>query len=438
MSEPSKLDLLPERSEEVRDILGRQPTWMIRWGTVLVFGILAVLGFLSWAVTYPEVIPAPIVLTSENPPIDVYARTSGRISQLFVADSQEVEAGTPLALLENAARWEDIGRLHRILDTLRGSTNWQEPGLAQGAMPLALSLGELQPFYTRLTEAWMAFQVYGELNPISREQYALTQNIAQQEAVLREYQAQLPDLEASAALAEKESRRYDTLRLTGAVSATQQETKARELLQARSQVGTLKARISEVALQILERKRDLLQLNLRRPEAERSLQENLLRSRDLLQAQLEDWEQKYLLKAPISGRVSFFRFWSTDQYVPAESPVMTVVPERSLPIVGKVRMPVENSGRVKVGQRVNILLDNYPFQEFGVMEGRVDRISQVPREASYAVDVSLPKGLTTQYEVDIPFRQELQGTAEIITEDLRLIQRLLYQLRKALRQRKEP
>jgi len=141
MSEPSKIDLLPERSEEVREILGRKPTWMIRWGTVLVLGILAVLGFLSWAVTYPEVIPARIVLTSENPPIDVYARTSGRIARLFVADSQEVQAGTLLALLENSARWEDVQRLRRILDTLRAPTRGQEPALEQQAIPLALSLG---------------------------------------------------------------------------------------------------------------------------------------------------------------------------------------------------------------------------------------------------------------------------------------------------------
>ena len=42
MEEPSKLDVLPERSEEVQELLGRNPIWMIRWGTVLEVGMVVV------------------------------------------------------------------------------------------------------------------------------------------------------------------------------------------------------------------------------------------------------------------------------------------------------------------------------------------------------------------------------------------------------------
>jgi len=38
-------------------------------------------------------------------------------------------------------------------------------------------------------------------------------------------------------------------------------------------------------------------------------------------------------------------------------------------------------------------------------------------------------GLQTSYHKNIAFQQEMTGTADIVTEDLRLIERFLYQFR---------
>lgn len=48
-------------------------------------------------------------------------------------------------------------------------------------------------------------------------------------------------------------------------------------------------------------------------------------------------------------------------------------------------------------------------------------------------DVSLPYGIETSYKKKIEFQQEMSGKADIITEDLRLIERLLYQFRDVFR-----
>ncbi|WP_367276796.1 hypothetical protein [Flavobacterium sp.] len=45
------------------------------------------------------------------------------------------------------------------------------------------------------------------------------------------------------------------------------------------------------------------------------------------------------------------------------------------------------------------------------------------------IDISLPNGLETSYKKQISFQQEMSGTADIVTDDLRLIERLLYQFR---------
>ena len=45
------------------------------------------------------------------------------------------------------------------------------------------------------------------------------------------------------------------------------------------------------------------------------------------------------------------------------------------------------------------------------------------------MDISLPKGLETSYKKKIQFQQEMRGSADIITEDLRLLERIFYQFR---------
>ena len=50
-------------------------------------------------------------------------------------------------------------------------------------------------------------------------------------------------------------------------------------------------------------------------------------------------------------------------------------------------------------------------------------------DINYLIDVELPQELITTYNKTIDFRQEMKGTADIVTEDLRLIERFFYQLR---------
>jgi len=79
-------------------------------------------------------------------------------------------------------------------------------------------------------------------------------------------------------------------------------------------------------------------------------------------------------------------------------------------------------------------LANYPDREFGIITGNIKAISLTPdKECNLLIDVSLPNGLATSYKKQILFQQEMAGTSDIVTEDLRLIERLLYQFRDIFR-----
>ena len=89
------------------------------------------------------------------------------------------------------------------------------------------------------------------------------------------------------------------------------------------------------------------------------------------------------------------------------------------------------------GQKVRLKLNNYPYQEFGQLIGEVTNISLIPTTISetqnaYFITISLPQDLITTYKKEITFTPEMTGTAEIITEDLRLLDRIFNKFRKVL------
>ncbi|MGO2401443.1 hypothetical protein [Mesonia sp.] len=101
--------------------------------------------------------------------------------------------------------------------------------------------------------------------------------------------------------------------------------------------------------------------------------------------------------------------------------------------IARLKTPPQNSKKIRLGQSVNIKLANFPDNEFGILKGEVKNIVLVPDiDGLYNVDVSLPSKLITSYDIEIDFRQEMSSTAEIITEDLRLIERFFYPFKDVL------
>ena len=138
----------------------------------------------------------------------------------------------------------------------------------------------------------------------------------------------------------------------------------------------------------------------------------------------------YVLKSHTKGTVIFLNFWSSNQNVSEGDLMFTVIPNENSNYIVKAKTLPYNTGKIKKGQRVNILLENYPEEEFGALNGFVSKVSITPdKDGLYIIDVLLPKKLLTTYGQELDFKQEMTGQAEIITEDLRLIDRFFYQFR---------
>ncbi|HEY6978001.1 MAG TPA: hypothetical protein VH396_16995, partial [Chitinophagaceae bacterium] len=75
----------------------------------------------------------------------------------------------------------------------------------------------------------------------------------------------------------------------------------------------------------------------------------------------------------------------------------------------------------------------YPDAEFGSVVGKIDLISAIPSASGYLSKIILPNGLITNYNKQVQYTDGLLASAEIITENIRLLQRFYYNLYKQVR-----
>jgi len=104
-------------------------------------------------------------------------------------------------------------------------------------------------------------------------------------------------------------------------------------------------------------------------------------------------------------------------------------------IIGRISLKYKDARKVAIGQKVNIRFENFPYMEFGYLKGKVKNISLMPSNENYSIEVELPQDMKTNYDIPLNFRQEMKGSAEIITEDMRLIQRFFNPIKSLLKHR---
>jgi len=424
------LDDIQLRSEEVQEILTRVPHWMIRWGNLLILALVLLLLFLSWLIKYPDIIPAQAIITTQIPPQKEYAKVSGKIETILVKDGQMVPAKTPLAIIRNTANYQDVFALKSIIDTI--SVKGQSFSFPMDKLP-GLFLGDVEASYAIFENSYNEYLLNKELQPFSNE--ALANELSLSELYRRQanLQGQKRIARTELNFKRKDFKRQQQLYDKGVISAQEFEQKRIDLLQAERNYRTNNVQLSQINENIGTATKNSRGTEINQQKEEINLRKKVLQSFDQLKKSIKDWELQYVLKSDIEGRVSFLNFWTKNQTVSTGDLVFIIVPSEDSSYLAKIKAPSQNSGKIKIGQTANIRLENFPDDEFGTLKGKVKHISLLPdKDGLYLINVSLPEKLITTYNKEIPFKQEMRGVVEIITEDLRLIERFFYQFRKAI------
>jgi len=423
----SSLDHIELRSEEVQEILTKVPHWMIRWGNVLFLALILILLLISWFVKYPDIILSQATITTQIPPQKEFAQITGNIDAILVQDNQVVQKNEPLAILENTANYKDVYDLKSVIDTI--TVNSQSFSFPIDSLPI-LFLGDIESQFALFENSYIQYKLNKDLQPFSNEALANRYSIFELNRRLKSLKSQRDINRTELEFTQKDLNRQKTLFEKGVISAQDYENKQLQYAQAERNYKNFEASISQIREAISTARMTSKGTEINRVKEEMTLLKGVIQSYNQLKKAIKDWERLYVLKSNINGKVSFLNYWNTNQTVNQGDLVFTIIPKDNSSFIAKLKTPAQNSGKIKVGQKVNIKLENYPDTEFGILNGTVKNISLIPNaEGIYFVDVELPKKLITSYNKEIDFKQEMRGSAEIITEDLRLIERFFYQLK---------
>ena len=417
------------RSEEVQEILGRPPRWIVRVGISIIFVVVAGLFTGSYFLKYPDILPATITVTTENLPAGVMAMTTGKIDTIAVTEKQLVREGELLAIVRNPARYEDVMMVKAILeasDTVAVETQ----NFASLQSVTSLQLGDLQSAYTVFDNALTDYRYFVEMDYHNRKIKVIQKQISAQKNLLQKTINQLNISKKQLSAAQKLFEIDSTLYCKSALSLVDYQSARNSFLQQLSSLESSKMSVDNQQMSILQSEQSIFDLEQQRIDEEQRLTSALTTAKEQLSAQIRQWEQTYLLVAPCDGKVTFTKYWQKNQNVGAGEVLVTIVPDGDTKVIGKILLPQQGAGKVKVGQTVNVKLDNFPYLEYGMVKVCIRNISMVPVQVdentkAYMLEVEFPENLVTTYGKELTFSQEMTGTAEIITEDLRLLDKFI-------------
>jgi HlyD family secretion protein len=365
-------------------------------------------------------VPAPVEITTVNPPVTLNSKITGRIKNLNVKDKDSVSAGQLIAVMETAASIGDVNRLKEIIDTIKSPER-----ILPGSLPDYNELGELQSYWGTFIKSLSDFNSYTINDYYGNKIKSLTDEIDNILVYIGRIKVKEKLFTENQSLEEKKFRRDSLLHVSGVYSESDLEKSRQALIRLNIELQQVKLDHSAKSIELAEKRQLLQDYRIRKLEDREKYFSVLNESFLNLKAQIKIWENAYLLISPVTGVVTFTRFWSENQTVNKDEPVLSIVPFETGDYIGRITLKMHRSGKVKVGQAVNIKLSGFPYLEYGMVKGEVNSISLVPSGDSYIIDLKLPSGLTTLYGRKLDFTQNMQGTAEIITDDLRLLQKII-------------
>lgn len=415
-------------NEEVNELLTAVPSWIVRRGVSIIFLIMILATSICPFIEYPDVLPAKVLITTTNPPVTLLSKTTGKIARFMVSNGQAVKKGQVLLIIENTADYEDVNVVKHLTDSVEAAI---KTGEIHGILPeRLLKTGELTTAFIEFLKNYSGYQLQMEIHPQEKEIALIRQELSEYGRLQAKYQEQEAIARDEFLLSEKDYVRYTTLMQNTSISIKEFEDRKRDYLVAKRNYETIKINSINNKISISNLEKNLLQLQiLEYRENENALSALNQSIRNLL-SEIERWEQAYLLEAPVDGKISLFNYWVANQHLKTNDKILSIIPLEKQEMIAKLFLPAKNSARLKEGQTVNIKLDDYAYQEYGMLKGIVKNISAMPEEEMYAAEAVIPDQLLTSYHKQLNYKAEMRGSAEIITEERSVFERIFYLFRK--------
>lgn len=412
------------RSEQLREFISHRPGLLIRRGIPVFFFLLAGLAVGSYFIQFPDIVRARAKVNSINPPKQVIAKTGGRLVKLFKGDNRDIKQGDIIGYIESTATHDEVLRLSTILDTLQffaDSNRLEEiPRFWKSTNQSFAHLGELQQVHQSFMQGYITFKDYLSTGFYVARKQMLNKDLGNTKKLLQTLQQQKELQQQDLAITVQNYNVHDTLHNETLINDIEYRSQKSRLINKKMNIPQMNASIIGNQSQQNALQKEMMELDNQIAQ-QRSL---FIQTLNAYRSTVEEWKQKYLLPAPVSGKFVYAGFLDENQQLQTGQVIGFITNETNKYYV-EMLIPQTNFGKVKPEQEVLLKFPSYPAQEFGSVKGKIEYIKNIPSDSGYLAKVSLPEGLVTNYKKTILFTEGLMAQAEIITEKKRLSDRFM-------------
>lgn len=434
MDETEKIYHQTQRTEEVQQIIERMPTRFGLWVTTIVLSLACLMFFFGYKIRYPDVVMGQISINTQTAPIKLIANTTGKLHLNGTKSLASVHENEIVAYVQNSGNLKNI----EYVDSLIKHYNPTEDKIINliSRLPKNLALGELNSKYYTFINSLQELANYKHDRLFEKQVDNLNKIYLEQEKSIQSSSLKVKTGASSLQYMQKFHRRDSTLLSKKVVSEADFDKTELSYLNSKDNFQNAISTLINNRQQAQQTQSKIQEISIQKTEKEKELKLAVLASYIDLQDNIKSWEQKYVFRAPFAGKVQFLKFWTNNQFVQSGEPIFTIVPKNDQ-AVGHLILPIKGAGKVKKGQEVIVKLEDYPYIEYGSIKGKVQSISLTTSTTktekgdieTYMITVDFPHQLKTNYGTVLDFKFEAKGTAEIITNDRQLIQRLFDNLK---------
>jgi len=428
-NQPTTSSNANERCEEVQAIVDRMPTKGATYVAVAVTVMVIIAFVLSCVISYPDTVDGNISLTAGAAPVRLVAKVDGQL-EFYHKDGDMVKQNDLLASIQNAAETKEVLALEKVLSLSFCASEDSMIEIHKDAM------GELSGSFN---DYLLALSLYKQ--NLNSDLYLtvirnLNSQIASDRDILRHVDADRKIRQEALDLSSKKLKKDSLLLTHKAITEEDLDQQRTQYLNSSESYWSTESNRSTVLGRIDQNEIEIRRTRIEQTETIEKLLAEVQGKRNYLLNEIRVWKERYLLISPFEGRLEYLGFWRNHGFVQSGAEVLTVVPKQQ-ELFGEVRIPSIGAGKVKVGQPVNVKVNNYPYDEYGYIKGKVTKLSKMPSLVttkdgdvdSYLAIVHFPDGAVTNYGILLNVDFESKGTAEIITKDKRLIERLFDNLK---------
>jgi HlyD family secretion protein len=421
-------------TSEVKDIISQRPTWVVQNGIMLFLAILLFMLTGSYFIKYPDIEIARTKLISLNPPVELKTKITGKLVHLYKNENDTVTVGEVLAEIESVANAKMVISLRCALSELQFSfkQNQLNTTLKQfennnNKISWEGGLGELQNEYQNFIAVLQKYKQYLNNGFYQNKKKMLDGDIAYMKKLENYFIRQRTYQNEDLSLAMQNFTANETLHNDKVISALDYRNEKSKLINKSLIIPQTSISITNAKAAIHNKKKEISEL-----ENEIIQQKNIFeQALNTFFAQIAAWENTYLIKSPVEGIVIFTEPVYQNQTYQSGKTICMINPYHSS-FFAQLYIPQSNFGKIAIGQEVNIKLAAYPYQDFGVLKGKLSYVSKVASDSGFIGKVELVAGFKTNRNIALQFKEGLNGNAEIITSNKTLLRRLLNPLRSLL------